>query len=222
MDARTARLERRRDQAREEILAATREVLLEGGVGALTLAAVARRVGLTKAALYYYFPSKEALAFELMVRYHVAEVEVIEAAVARAKGGTEAVEALVRSVADYYAERMDEFRLSYMQRQMQRRSDAGIDSQIVERIRPLNDRLYRRTAELVLQDQERGRANAAVDGRRLAFVAHMSVIGVLAMEAYIDSIGDAPLVHSHAAMVEELVQSFRARLAPGPAAGAKR
>ena len=55
------RRERRRDQVREEILDATRSVLLQRGLTGLTLAAVAKEVQLTKAALYHYYPSKEAL-----------------------------------------------------------------------------------------------------------------------------------------------------------------
>ena len=63
---RLARRERRREQTREEILDAARQVLLRKGFGATTLEAVAREVGVTKPALYYYFPSKDALLFELM------------------------------------------------------------------------------------------------------------------------------------------------------------
>ena len=64
--ARLARRERRRDRSREEILDAARQVLLRNGVGAMTLDAVAKEVGVSKTALYYYYPSKDALLFELM------------------------------------------------------------------------------------------------------------------------------------------------------------
>ena len=63
---RLARRERRRDRSREEILEAARRVLLRNGIAATTLDAVAREVGVSKTALYYYYPSKDALFFELV------------------------------------------------------------------------------------------------------------------------------------------------------------
>ena len=64
--ARTARRERRRNRSREEILTAARTVLLREGIAGITLDAVAKEVGVSKTALYYYFPSKDALLFELV------------------------------------------------------------------------------------------------------------------------------------------------------------
>ncbi|MBK6696775.1 MAG: helix-turn-helix transcriptional regulator [Myxococcales bacterium] len=61
-----ARRERRRERSREEIVEAARRVLLRDGIAATTLDAVAKEVGLTKAALYYYYPSKDALLFEII------------------------------------------------------------------------------------------------------------------------------------------------------------
>jgi hypothetical protein len=60
-----ARRERRRSQSREEILEATRRVILRDGMN-VTLDAVAEEVGLTKAALYYHFPTKEDILESLL------------------------------------------------------------------------------------------------------------------------------------------------------------
>src|SRR5688572_11241640 len=114
MKVRELRLERRRDQVRDEILSATRSVLLERGLAGLTLAAVAQKVQLTKAALYYYFPSKEALAFELIYQCLESQTKAIETAVEPTRSGTEAIEALIRATAAYFAERKDELRLTYL------------------------------------------------------------------------------------------------------------
>jgi len=60
----------RRDEARAATLAeikrAARRLLVQGGVGAIGLRAVAREVNLTAPALYRYFPSHEALVTELI------------------------------------------------------------------------------------------------------------------------------------------------------------
>jgi AcrR family transcriptional regulator len=52
---------RRRRETIEEILAVALEVMAEDGVAALSLAEVARRMGLRPPSLYQYFPSKAAI-----------------------------------------------------------------------------------------------------------------------------------------------------------------
>jgi AcrR family transcriptional regulator len=60
-----SRRDRRRLQTRAEILAAARELLLEVGPEELSLRQVARRADFSPAALYTYFPSKDALIASL-------------------------------------------------------------------------------------------------------------------------------------------------------------
>jgi len=78
---REARNERRRDQTRAEILDTARDVVLGSGLARFTLSAVADELGLTKPALYYYFDSKEALLFELLLREWVESATEVQAAV---------------------------------------------------------------------------------------------------------------------------------------------
>ncbi|HXS15662.1 MAG TPA: TetR/AcrR family transcriptional regulator [Polyangiaceae bacterium] len=59
------RRERERNELREKILAVTRTLLVEGGVDAVTMREVARRVEYSPAALYQHFADKEALIHEL-------------------------------------------------------------------------------------------------------------------------------------------------------------
>lgn len=56
-----SRIERRRDRKVANILTAAGEVLSERGYHGLNLDEIAERLDLTKASLYHYFPSKEAL-----------------------------------------------------------------------------------------------------------------------------------------------------------------
>ena len=60
-----SRRDRRRLATRAEILAAARELLLEVGPEGLSLRQVARRADFSPAALYTYFPSKDALVVSL-------------------------------------------------------------------------------------------------------------------------------------------------------------
>lgn len=59
------RREREKNELREKILAATRTLLVEGGLEAVTMREVAKRVEYSPAALYQHFPDKEALVQEL-------------------------------------------------------------------------------------------------------------------------------------------------------------
>ncbi len=213
MDAREIRRERRQEQVREEILEAARAVLLGKGLAGLTLAAVARQLQLTKAALYYYFPSKDALAFELVYRSLEAHAGVVESAVNAATSGADAIEALIRASANDYGSRKDELRLSYMVPQVGSAGARRFDAEMLERIRPFNERMYGNVAQRIKKDQEAGLIPADIDGRRLAFLAHTSVIGMLTVEGVVEVADTAPLIHRHEAMVDELVRVFTARLA---------
>ena len=82
MDRRNILKKRRQEQVREEILDAARRVLLNQGLAGLTLTAVARELELTKAALYHYFDSKEALVSELIYLSLESHAEVVGNAVA--------------------------------------------------------------------------------------------------------------------------------------------
>lgn len=215
MEARDIRRERRRDQVREEILDATRTVLLDRGLAGLTLAAVAKEVQLTKAALYHYFPSKEALHAELTYRCLDSHSKVVESAVIATTSGADAVEALIRTSADYYAERKDELRVAYLVPQVGASGVALLDPEMLARIRPFNERMYGTVGDKIRQDQKAGRIAKSIDGRRLAFLAHLAVIGMLTVEGLVELADTAPLIHSNKAMVDDLVRTFQARLSSG-------
>lgn len=59
------RRDRNRREMRATILNAARTILIDGGVSALSMRAVARDIGYSPAALYEYFPSKAALCQSL-------------------------------------------------------------------------------------------------------------------------------------------------------------
>lgn len=209
-----ARKQRRRKLAREEILTASGRVLLEKGLGGLTLSAVARRLELTKAALYYYFDSKEKLLFELLYRSLERHAEAVGRAVDATTSGAAALEALIRTSAEHYGERMDELRLAYLVPQVGTAAAMRIDQETLARIRPFNERMYGAVDARVRADQDAGIIDSGIDGRRVAFLAHTSVIGMLTVEGLVEVADDAPLIHTRAAMVEELVTTFLGRLEP--------
>lgn len=70
-----ARRPEQKAQRAEEILDAARKVLDEGGIEAVTLAAIAREAGVVKSNLYRYFESREEILFRLMLEESEALID---------------------------------------------------------------------------------------------------------------------------------------------------
>ena len=208
MDARQARKKRRQDQTRDEILAAASEVLDTNGLAKLTLASVARKLQLTKAALYYYFPSKEALLFELLLAALLREVEAVEHALdARPPGASTALETMIRGLAAHHAAHPRDVKLIYLHPQLI--TDAApFDDAMLARIRPVNDRLYGRVAEAVEAHRDAGELPQGLPARRLVFLAYTAVVGLSTMQGLVGSADRAPLIHTNEALVDGLVAQF--------------
>jgi AcrR family transcriptional regulator len=68
--ARRPRTERRGDETRERILDVALELFNKQGYERTSLRQIAERLGVTKAALYYHFKSKEDILLELHLRLH--------------------------------------------------------------------------------------------------------------------------------------------------------
>lgn len=202
---RDARAARRRNQTRDEILDAACQIALRDGFSHFTLGAVAAELGLTNPALYYYFASKEALLFELVLREWLACGGSVQQAVEATESGADAVEALIRTVFERYCQRLDLFMLVHQKMVgFRERPPAALD---LERIRPVNDMLYAGAEARLVEDQERGVFPESRNPRRFAFTAHMAVMGLLNMKAIVESSQD-PLIHSDADLVDDLCRTF--------------
>jgi AcrR family transcriptional regulator len=204
---REARNERRREQTRAEILETACDVVLRNGLAGFTLADLAEELGLTKPALYYYFESKEALLFELLLREWVAAATEVQAAVERTDNGADAVEQLMRTVFDRYRDRLELFVIHY------KMGPGGefvgvVGPEELERLRLINDMLYGSAAARLRADQRRGGFPKQRDPRRFAFTAHTAVIGLLNMKAIVAAASD-PLIHSDEDLIDDLCTTFR-------------
>ncbi|HWU91546.1 MAG TPA: helix-turn-helix domain-containing protein [Kofleriaceae bacterium] len=206
---RAGRLERRRALSREEILEAARRVLLREGIARTTLTAVANEAHLTKAALYYYFPSKDALLFELVFRIYEREARCLHDAVEATKTGHDALRAIIATTIERFTERLDDFRLAFLHSQVAAPGALQLGPENFARIRPLNELSYA-TATRRVEAELQGRSG--VNPRRLVFLAQMAAIGVLTFKGMVESLGDAPLLHSDAELIEDLSRIFAAAL----------
>jgi AcrR family transcriptional regulator len=199
--ARARLKERRLAGSREEILDATREVLAEGGVPGLTLDAVARRLGVTKQALYYYFPSKDELLLHIVLAELTACAQAVRSATLEAADGPSALEALIRSYVAYFAGRLDLFRL--ISQQVQLVETDRLTPEQLAHIRPLNDLMY-----AVAEEKLAASPRPPPHPRRLTFAAHLAAMGLLTMKAIVERFDD-PLRHTDDDLVDELCRVFR-------------
>lgn len=218
---RRERRERKHEHSRAEILEAARQVILRGGITAATLEAVAREVGVSKAALYYYYPSKDALLFELIFGALETHAHSVDAAVEQAKDGAAALGAVMRETVKGFAPRLDDFRLAFLYGQIasgqaasgQAASPGAVqfDAEQFARIRPLNDLILAGVVEKLVQDGRTGRAG--VEPRLLAFLAYLAAIGTLTMKGLVQSMND-PLVYSDEQLIDGLARIFAAAASP--------
>jgi AcrR family transcriptional regulator len=200
----------RRERTRSEILDATRTVVRERGLAGFTLDDVAQQLGLTKAALYYYFRSKDDLAFELFLEEWQRAASVVDEAVRGAATGADALEALVRAYVDHYRDRPELFLLTHAEIA---RTDTShlVGRDQLERFRPLNELFYGAAEEKLAVDQAAGRAAPTGHPRRLVFVAHLVAVGLLTFKTMVEAVGD-PLRYTDEELLDEIGRLLRARL----------
>ena len=206
----SARVTRKRQQVRREILEYAQAILSESGPESVTLASVAGRLGMTKQSLYHYFASKEALIRGLVTTLLDAEIEALLKAINSRKSDRKILGALIQSFYAHYADNLDAFRTVYCQSQLYSSSRAALDEltlreEIHPRTRLLFDVLEERIAGKGATRAKRQRA------RQLAFTAWTSVLGLVTMLGVADATDD-PVVHSDNALLKTLTDVFDAAL----------
>ena len=205
----SSRSQRRRERSRDEILDAARMLVETHGLQGLTMDEVARTVGLTKPALYYYFASKDALLAELHHRTLEQMSQRLHDAVAATATGPEALRALIRETVTQYAPRMNDFRLAFLQPQLA--ADVlKVSPERLARIRPLNDLAFAGAATRVRASRSR---RAGINPRLLVFLAHLSALGVLTMKGLVETFDD-PLRYSDEELIDALARVFEAAARP--------
>jgi len=200
------RILQKRRQARQELLATAREILREQGIEGVTLAAVAGRLGLTRQAIYHYFPSKDALLDSLVAALLDDEIRALSTAVGAQGDPDRVLGTLVRAFHAHYAQRLHAFRAVYCQTQLGAQSafrldDSTISEEIHPRTRHLFDLLETRLGGSGASSAQRARI------RRLAFTAWTSALGLLTMLSIADATGDR-LAHEDRDLVETLASVY--------------
>lgn len=200
-----ARKARRQAGRREAILAAAREVLLTDGLG-FTMDRVADRADVSKAGLYYYFDSREAILGALAVVALQREVEVLGRAIVGAPTGVEAIAALLRAKVELYRDDADTFRILYLGSPLLGLADA----RILAELHPLAEVVVSALENKLVRDQRLGVLDPDVDARRLASLVAATAQGILATTLGLGDQGGA-LRFELAALCDEASAALIAR-----------
>lgn len=213
-DAPSLRVARKRERVEREILEIAQAIVNESGPGAVTLASVAGRLGMTKQSLYHYFSSKEALVRALVATLLDQEIDVLLDAVARQKSDSKVLGTLIKAYYAHYADNLGAFRAIYCCTQMYAPLESDLDEmtlreKIHPRTRQLFDVLERRVAG---EGAKRARLRGA---RQLAFTAWTSALGLMTMLGVADATND-PIVHPGNELLRTLSAVFN-NAAGGPA-----
>ena len=184
-ELRLARKARRQEGRRQAILDAARQVVSARGLEQFTMGAVAEQADLSKAALFYYFDSKEDVIAALAGSILAAEGEVLLDAVRSAESGVEALCALARAHVEFHRSDLSAFRIFSLWTQTAGVQRALLASDVYPAAARVNDALAKRLAA----DQRAGRIHRDAEPRRLANVAYLAAHGLLALLASLEGLG---------------------------------
>lgn len=163
----------RQDSSRREIVAAATRLFAEQGVRATSLATIADEIGVTKAALYHYFSSRQDLVLET-VRANIATFEDEVVSGGEDLSGIAALEKEFQRKIDQ-AERQEGLNLRFFYTVMLEQLDEPeIDTEFSE----FFDQSRERLRSLVAAGQREGTFSADIDVDALLTVLFGTVMGV--------------------------------------------
>ncbi len=185
---------RRRDTS-ERILEAAAALVGAGGLEAVTFDAVAARLGVTKQAVIYWFPSKVALLSALSLPGLRDEARVAIDAATEASSPADAARAVVRAIIGFHLADLSRFRLMYLSPQIGVTAVARqTAAELVKQVHPVTSEMYAAIA------------GALGDGggkRETAVALHMAALGHVLMVSLTEAIGD-PLRHAPETLADRL------------------
>jgi len=168
-----------REAKRDAILKAAQRVAVEHGFHALSMSAIAREAGVSKAALYLYFDSRAALVAGILLRSATHMTPLLRDALSGAVSGIEAIRALLEAHVGFYEAHPQHF--AFMLASLLHRRHVATDEQAFAEFRAkLGENIG-----LVTQAIERGKLDGTIrkdlDTRVLAKHLWSSLLGVFLM-----------------------------------------
>ena len=179
------------------ILDIARDLLAEGGLGALSFDTIAARLGRSKQAVLYWYPTKPDLLAALFLPWLEEEAALAETAVRDARDGAEAIARFVRALAAFHLADLPRFRAMYLLPQtLARGATDPRERQVLDRVHAITDRLYSALAAHMGAEP--------ATARQEAFAVHAAVLGLALMQGLAEGLDD-PLKHGQDMIIEALI-----------------
>jgi len=102
------------EERRRQIVAAAKSLFLEEGIDHVSMRKIARKVGITQAAIYQHFENKEAILFVIIEDFFSDLLHVFEAAVSQETEPPARLRRAMRTYVDFGLSRTEEYRLVFM------------------------------------------------------------------------------------------------------------
>jgi AcrR family transcriptional regulator len=160
---RTVRPSERGTATRRHLLAVATEQFLAHGYACTSLSDLIRAAGLTKGAFYHHFPSKEALAVEVVRARQAEETAAVVQGSAAYDRAVDQLRAAVQAASDL--KDLDQGQATSMQRLC---AELAEDSELAPQIAKICDAWIDTAADLVARAQLQGDIRADVDAHQAA------------------------------------------------------
>lgn len=182
---------------RAQILKIACEILASDGLGTVSFDAIARRLGKSKQAVLYWFPTKQDLLAAMFLPWLEAEADAAAAAIAQSADRDAAIRDFVRGVAAFHLADLNRFRSMYLLPQTIKTGSVALkDTGPVQQVHRATDKIYETLAAHLDGDPASARAEA--------LAIHAAVLGLVLMCGLADTLQD-PLKHSQNALIDALV-----------------
>lgn len=184
-----------------QILNIARDLLASDGLSAVSFDAIARRLGRTKQAVLYWYPTKHDLLAAMFLPWLEAEADTAIRSVMNTHTRDEAIGAFVKAVAEFHLDDLERFRMMYLLPQTIKPSAAEPEnSEFLAKVHPVTDRIYGALAEKFGGDP--------IAMRQEAFAIHSAVMGLVLMFGLAESLRD-PLKHTVSETLDAMIASLR-------------
>lgn len=187
--------------SRDAILREATAIVGARGASALTFQALAARLGVTKQAIIYWFPTKQDLARGLALPALRAETTATTKAIRGARSAPDAIDRFLRALVAHHLADLSRFRLTYLSSQLDEQAPqimAGIQHEVHQ----TSSEMYAALEVVLAADPGFAGRDAA---RRAAVAVHMAGIGLVTMVSLAAAVED-PLAHGTDALVDSMVQ----------------
>jgi len=190
----------RQDRTRAEIVTAARDLLARSPLAGFTLDEVASAVGVTKPALYHYFPNREALMRAAVAEGYLEQARAMLEALEKADDGPAVLSAMTTAFVEHYRARPELFRLDFAWAQIF--SDYQSAKEL---ILPIFNELTGRVAEKL----RRGADVSPLRARQLSVIAWTNAVGLMSALS-VTAAGRTGLAHPTEALLELINQGLEA------------